>query len=336
MPTSQQSRFANEEYTVGWICALPEELAAAQGMMDEIHGSPQTAPAGADHNTYELGTIGRFKVVVASLRMNRPGASSATASAKDMLFTFPNIRVGLLVGIGAGIPDTSNEERDVRLGDVVVGCDSSNGGVVVYDFGKKLGDGTFQSISILNQSPPSLLSALASIKAKHFLQESKMLSYLEDMLVKFPRLRRAGFAYPGKSHDRFFQPSYIHPKEAASCSECDASQEVYRLERLDDEPVIHYGTIASGNVVVKDASMRLQIQEKHSAICLEMEAAGLMNDFPCVVIRGISDYADSHKNGRWKPFAAAMAAAYAKELLEHVQPKAVDGEPALKDTLCQG
>ncbi|KAJ6072623.1 hypothetical protein N7467_010708 [Penicillium canescens] len=303
-------------------------------MMDEIHGSPQTAPADADNNSYVLGTVGKFKVVVACLPLHQLGASSATASAKEMLFTFPKIRIGLLVGIGAGIPDSENE-RDIRLGDIVVGSDSSNGGVVVYDFGKKLADGSFQSISILNRPPRSLSSALANIKAEHDMQESKIMSYVEAMLARYPRMRKTGYCSPGKSYDRLFQPSYTHAKEAMPCSECDASQEIYRFERLDDEPLIHYGTIASGNIVVKDAAMRLQIQEKHSAICLEMEAAGLMNNFPCVVIRGISDYADSHKNDRWQPFAAAVAAAYAKELLEHVQPKIVDGEPALRDVLYQ-
>ena len=47
-----------------------------------------------------------------------------------------------------------------------------------------------------------------------------------------------------------------------------------------------------------------------------MEAAGLMNTkFPCIVIRGISDYADSHKNEVWMEYAAATAALYARDLL---------------------
>jgi hypothetical protein len=50
-----------------------------------------------------------------------------------------------------------------------------------------------------------------------------------------------------------------------------------------------------------------------------MEAAGLVNDFHCVTIRGICDYADSHKNKRWQEYAAATAAAYAKEILGVVQ-----------------
>jgi hypothetical protein len=49
-----------------------------------------------------------------------------------------------------------------------------------------------------------------------------------------------------------------------------------------------------------------------------MEAAGLMNTFPCLLIQGICDYADSHKNKRWQPYAAATAAAFAKELLSAI------------------
>jgi nucleoside phosphorylase len=67
--------------------------------------------------------------------------------------------------------------------------------------------------------------------------------------------------------------------------------------RADDAPIIHYGTITSGSTVIKDPIKRDNIQDKHGAICLEIEAVGLVNTFPCIVIREISDYADSHKNG---------------------------------------
>jgi nucleoside phosphorylase len=67
-----------------------------------------------------------------------------------------------------------------------------------------------------------------------------------------------------------------------------------------------------------------------------MEAAGLVDNFPCIVIRGICDYADAQKNKDWQEYAAAIAAACAKELLEHVQPNDVDGERPLKDILGDG
>lgn len=101
------------------------------------------------------------------------------------------------------------------------------------------------------------------------------------------------------------------------CSNCDSKGEIARDNRDSDEPEIYYGIIASGSTLVKDAAFRDSICKDtgEECICIEMEAAGLMNSFPCLVIRGICDYADSHKNDRWQRYAAATAAAYAKEFL---------------------
>ena len=88
-----------------------------------------------------------------------------------------------------------------------------------------------------------------------------------------------------------------------------------RVPQTDLTPRIHYGTIGSSKTVVKDSDTREQLKKDLGLLCVEMEAAGLIDHFPCLVIRGICDYADSHKNKRWQPYAAATAAAYAKELL---------------------
>jgi nucleoside phosphorylase len=79
--------------------------------------------------------------------------------------------------------------------------------------------------------------------------------------------------------------------------------------------VVHYGLIASGNQVMRHGGTRDRLRRELDVLCFEMEAAGLMDRFPCLVIRGICDYADSHKNKCWQAYAAATAAAYAKELL---------------------
>ncbi|GAQ42408.1 hypothetical protein TRIVIDRAFT_229138 [Aspergillus niger] len=118
MANEDQSPYSNEEYTVGWVCALPVEFAAAKGMLDEEHGNPQMPPSKADSNSYLLGSIGKFKVAVACLPLDQLGAASAAICAKEMLFTIPKIRVGLLVGIGAGIPGVG-DSPDIHLGDVV-------------------------------------------------------------------------------------------------------------------------------------------------------------------------------------------------------------------------
>ncbi|PYI07298.1 nucleoside phosphorylase [Aspergillus sclerotiicarbonarius CBS 121057] len=332
MATPEKSPFANDEYTIGWICALPIEFAAAKGMMDEEHGEPQTPPAGADNNSYFLGSMGKFKIVVACLPLHQSGPSVALAAAKEMLFTFPKIRVGLLVGIGAGIPDINND-LDIRLGDVVIGSSPKSGGVVVYNFGK-IRNGTFESLPVLNRPPKSLGTALAKLQAVHEIRENMVAHYVEEMLVKHPLMRK-NYIHPDQSSDRLFQANYRHVSGPKNCNKCEASQHVEREPRLDENPVIHYGTIASGSMVVRDAAIRDEIRDRHGAICLEMEAAGLMNDFPCVVIRGIANYGDSHKNDRWQRFAAAAAAGCAKELIQHIQINAFDGEPAAKDLVYQ-
>lgn len=58
---------------------------------------------------------------------------------------------------------------------------------------------------------------------------------------------------------------------------------------------------------MKDAIARDQLIKEHDILCFEMEAAGLMNNFPCVAIRGICDYS---KNDVWLGYVAVSAASY--------------------------
>jgi nucleoside phosphorylase len=108
-----------------------------------------------------------------------------------------------------------------------------------------------------------------------------------------------------------------------------------RPERTEEEdnPTIHYGLIASANQLMKDATVRDKLVAEKDVLCFEMEAAGLMNQFPCLVIRGICDYSDSHKNKEWQGYAAMAAAAYAKDLLCRVPPNKVEAEKKIGETL---
>lgn len=109
-----------------------------------------------------------------------------------------------------------------------------------------------------------------------------------------------------------------------TCDEvCNQSRLVEKDVRTSSIPVVHYGTIASGNLVVKHGITRENMRQRFNCICLEMESAGLLRDFPCAVIRDICDYADSHKGGKWKRYASATASAYAKELLSVIPPHKV-------------
>jgi nucleoside phosphorylase len=300
-----------DEYTVGWICALPLEMAAARCMLDEIHPNLQEQDS-ADHNCYVLGRIQNHNIVVAILPAGIYGTTPAATVCKDMLRTFKSIRFGLMVGIGGGVPSATN---DIRLGDVVVSQpNGTSGGVIQYDRGKTVQDGEFRRTGALNSPPTVLLAALARLQAEHETSPSKIPQYLSEVMEKYPRMKRE-YAYQGASNDRLYQASYDHPGSAATCEECDHAQEIRRDPREDAEPWIHYGNIASGNQVIKHGTTRERLRQDLDVLCFEMEAAGLMSGFPCLVIRGICDYSDSHKNKRWQKYAAATAAGFAKELL---------------------
>ncbi|CAI4212356.1 unnamed protein product [Parascedosporium putredinis] len=106
---------------------------------------------------------------------------------------------------------------------------------------------------------------------------------------------------------------------------CNKEEVVERPLRQRPDPKIHYGLIASGDRVVKSATKRQMTVDKIGQIlCFEMEAAGIATEYPYIVIRGVSDYADSHKNDKWQMYAAATAAASAKELLLVLAPDTMD------------
>ena len=302
------------EFTVGWICALPLELTAAQGMLEEEYEDSDLEYNPHDSNKYSLGQIAGHKVVLTCLESS--GTNHAGFAALHMRYAFNHLKFILMVGIGGGIPNLSTE-KDVRLGDIVVSMPSGqHNGVIQYDHGKILQDKKFLPTGPLKAPPTFLQNCVNYLIARHRSQENGIARNIEGMLQKHPKNTRTGSDYrrPGRDTDLLFRAEYVCRTDGQKCPECDREQLITRPARLEDEPVIHYGNIASGSSVVRDALKRDDLGKDYDALCVEMEAAGLMR-FDCLVIRGICDYADSHKNKVWQPYAAAAAAAYAKELL---------------------
>ena len=311
-----------EEYSVGWVCALPIELAAAKLMLDEEHQRPGQDLK--DSNLYTLGRIGEHNAVIACLPAGQMGNNSATVVAMQMKSAFPSIRFGLMVGIGGGVP---SGEADVRLGDVVVSQPHmGHGGVVQYDFGKTTPSG-FVLTGFLNMPPTILLHAIANVRSNELIGRSGLSRYLSRLsdLAMFKR--------DNAGPDILFEASYNHTG-GTTCGSCSKDMVVNRQLRGNQEVVVHYGTVASGNQVMKDAATRdIVSSEFGGVLCFEMEAAGLMNNFPCLIIRGICDYADSHKNEKWQAYAAGTAAAYAKEVLSVIPALEVSTIPTIDEAI---
>jgi nucleoside phosphorylase len=226
--------------------------------------------------------------------------------------TFLNLKFGLLVGIGGGVPATT-DNGIIRLGDVVVSKPSAEtSGTVQYDHGKARA-GQFERTGFLSPPPKVLLNAaqdLAVSRARS--RKDPIKDNIKRIDTSIPTLQK--YKYPGAAHDHLYRPDYIHLEPGVSCDDCgcEASQRIRRQssDQEDDEP--------SGELVIKDAVLRDRLAKEHKLLCFEMEAAGALTDFPCIVVRGISDYCDSHKNDQWHGYAAAAAAAYARQLLFHL------------------
>ena len=324
-----------KDYTVGWICAISTEYVAAQAFLDEKHEGPEYVSPN-DKNIYTLGKVGKHNVVIAVLPEGEYGTSSAARVGSDMLNSFPNVRIGLMVGIGGGAP---SGKHDIRLGDVVVSAPrDGKGGVFQYDFGKTIQDQSFQLTGYLDQPPVLLRAAVNDLKAMYEGQGHQIEETINNILENKPRLRKK-YKRPDPSSDRLYHTRVTHPPNdeascAAVCSD-DPSSLILRPKRTksEDNPTIHYGLIASANQLMKDSSVRDRLAAEKDVLCFEMEAAGLMNHFPCLVIRGVCDYSDTHKNKEWQGYAAMVAAAYAKDLLRRIPPNKVEAEKTINDIL---
>jgi len=359
---------SRSDYQIGIICALPLERTAVQSILDIQHDPLPTASG--DNNTYSYGCIGQHNVVVASLGAGGYGTVSAGVVASDMRRSFEAIKYGLMVGIAGGMPRPGQKDGDIRLGDVVVGCANGVPSVINYRLGKETSNG-FDIRSELAEPPSAIQSAVSALISQHQTDGPTYLVHLHNLFENNPRLNNARlmedyFNQP-EEPDCLYATSFEHPLDKSDCSGCSTSehlvarqtrylreppQEIRDVARikfikyldggLADYPKVHPGTVASADTLMKNGAerdavyQRVKSQRKADVLCFEMEAAGIVKNWPCLVIRGICDYSDSHKNDAWQNFAAATAAAYAKDLLLKIQPEVVERAPLASDVLDHG
>jgi nucleoside phosphorylase len=294
----------------GIVTALPKEFAAMRAMLDE----PQAHAVDGDPNDYVIGSIpafdgsGEHRVVVTLLK--KAGNNPASAAAVNLLRSFPSTEDVLMVGIAGGIPNPAHPDKHVRLGDIVV---SNEYGVLQYDNVKMMeGAPELRGTS----SPPS-----AALLGKTRILEAGRLEGRCPWEKHIQRARRLkGAARPRPSTDRLYSsddPSLeiAHPPDP---------------DRRRGKPKVHYGRVGSANVLLRNPKLRDALRDQHDARAIEMEGSGIADgtwEFgqSYMLIRGISDYCDSHKSDTWQGYAAVVAAAYARALIESFPAK---GDPA--------
>ncbi|KAI1387859.1 nucleoside phosphorylase domain-containing protein [Hypoxylon trugodes] len=308
-----------DNYTVGWVAIVGPEIAAAKLLLDDEH--ERIAVARGDDNGYILGEISGHNIVLA----------------------FPPSKVG----VGGGVPkppNWTNPRLDIRLGDVVVGKpEGSHSGVCQFDMGKRVGLNQLDIKYHLNRPPNFLLTSVETLRLDQAFNGGEMRRYIEDAIEKAKDLERLeNPEFPGRNKDQLFQSTYsdecqndLPAYQLGQTKTPTAPLTVERKDRKNNHPSVHYGLIGSGNQVIRSASFRDMLRDTHNILCFEMESAGLMNNFPCLVIRGICDYSDSHKTKVWQPYAAITAAAYAKDLLRVIGPYKVKEERVLVELVQQ-
>jgi nucleoside phosphorylase len=332
------------KYTVGWTCTIETEYIAACLFLDEQHARPNYVSVN-DKNDYTLGKMAGHNVVIAVSPSGEYGLSSASTVARDMLDSFPNVRVCLLVGIGGGAPTA---KHDIRLGDIVISRD-----VRQYDYIETLRQQNFQQrktrrqlptvvhsfkrTGFSNHPPKVIRAAVSSLESKSDVDGYHIDKRIVAVLDREPELRQT-YSRPRQRSDLLHAPEIVHPRNSEfACEEVCGSQTaslVLRPERKEGEdgPAIHYGVVASFKQLLNDATMRDTIAKKEDVICIETETAGLMHNFPCLTVRGVCDYSDSHKNKDWQGYAAITAAAYTKGLLLTMVPSMVEQQEKIRES----
>ncbi|EHA18080.1 hypothetical protein ASPNIDRAFT_124398, partial [Aspergillus niger ATCC 1015] len=222
--------FDTSVYTVGWVCAIKDEVTASRAFLDEEHEQPPRRPN--DNNVYIVGAMGEHKVVIAFPGAGSYGADVIAHTVAHMVRTFQNIRFGLMVGIGGGAP------RHLILR---TRSHNNQGGVLQYDKGRWGEDGVFEIRSHLKRPPKDLLAAMNLLKSDHDRGMGKMIDYFEDI-------------------NRLYKPSHPHT-EGFDCSGCGTEHLETRLDRESDNPAVHYGLIASANAVMRSAVYRDHLRD---------------------------------------------------------------------------
>ncbi|THC88936.1 hypothetical protein EYZ11_011619 [Aspergillus tanneri] len=161
-----------------------------------------------------------------------------------------------------------------------------------YDYGKTLRDGKLQHAGSLNKPPPVLLKAISQMESDYKTGKRVVNKTILDALQKNKEMKEE-FSRP--KYDWLFHQTYDHARKEPNCSTCDPDY-----------------------LVMKDAKTRDSLAQEFDILCFEMEAAGLMDELPSLVVRGICDYCDSYKQKQWQGHAVVAATAYAKALLSVV------------------
>ena len=289
--------------TIGIITALPKEYAAVKKILENT--KEISSPGQGAGRRYLLGKVstsdeGKHTVVLCLASM---GNNIAAIRASLLLNHFPDLKSIIMVGIAGGIPHPEKPDDHVRLGDIVI---SNEKGVIQYDFDKET---ITENIHRHPPRPPSasLLEGVRLLEANELMGEKPWLKFIDQALLP------EGEQRPSIKTDILV--SSTDPKQIV--------EHPQDPKRKNGEPRVFIAPIASANKLLKNPVKRDRLRDKFGVKAVEMEGSGIADatwnyEIGYLVVRGICDYCDTNKGDNWQAYAAAVAAAYTRALLESI------------------
>lgn len=298
-------RMRYDDYTVGWICALPTvELAPATQMLDEVHNRlPQNSD---DRNAYTLGRIGGHNVVIACLSPSVTGTKSVATVVNDLSLTFPMINCALIVGIDCRLANTLS----VANHRVVNHPQEARRWVSQHDIRQMGQVNRSAPMEPLIRAQDRLLDAINVVQIKQPVEEARYRLYDANTISAHPIVANARFA-PVPEENQLLKEYHKYRSDQPMEAGCEIGWLLSLPERGDATSVIEDNMTTPTNQDVHPELIVNELQQKDSGL----KAITATSRFACLVINGLYDHADPHDIGRWQSFAATRAAIYAKELL---------------------
>lgn len=346
MMTTQLPGLRRKDFHVAIICAVDCEYDAVIFTFDEIWNRLEfrLGNAPGDHNKYKVGRIANRNAVL--LLLTGMGKANAASGAASLRSSYTEIKLAIVTGICGGVPGVGTD-KELLLGDVVISkC------IVQYDLGRRYADrfatkdAIEDSLGRPHESVRSVLSVFETNSGRDHLRHrtNQILRGIQEKTGH----KGALYQRPPTKEDRLFEPGYLHRHRDSRCCECsergaceaarqapcdqlycDTSRLLSRprhrkrkfLDLICNNTAAHelrvvVGRLGSGDTVMKSGLDRDQVAQEQNLIAYEMEGAGIWDRFPCVVVKAACDYSDSHKNKKFRNFAAARAASAMKAILE--------------------
>lgn len=345
-----------DEFEVALVCSLPLEYDAVSLLFDQFwdENGDQYGRAIGDPNTYTTGRFGKFDVVLVLLpNTGKISAASATASLRS---SYPGLRLVILTGICGAVPSSDGGDEillgDVIISKTLIQYDYGR----QYPDNFVAKDTTEDSLGRPDKNIRSLVAVLETARERERVKErvAVLLEQIQDLAAKKPRRFKSDtYQYPGAASDKLFESSYRHkhhnspkclceqfheysdpvceesrdlPCDVLGCDdghviprqrlETNRQQEQQGSSKEVQVPSVFIGRFGSGDKMLKSGEHRDWIAKRYGVLAFEMEGAGVWDELPCIIVKGVCNYADSHTNNRWHNFAAATAASVAKSLVE--------------------